>query len=344
VIEELTSKGAQGTLMGTTSNGALYDRARRRIERAKRWVSRVSNVHRPNGSPDVFIFAAPRGGSTWLMELIITQPGFKPCNEPFNLRDPRVRAELAARGVHDWPDLYNREKEPALHDYIGEIQSGANGALNPQLHRNRFRVRTSRICFKILHAGEDRIQSFQARFGGRVLVLLRHPIAVSLSRRVLPRLETFLSSDYRRHFRASELALARRIADEGNDLERGVLDWCLQTAVPLRAPDPSWLIVTYEQMVLEPTFLVPMLCKRLALPDPDRMMRTLSVPSASTYPTDEETLRAIARAPSRRFLIEKWLGRVTREDRDRVRAILEAFELDVYDPDEPTPSTRFWLR
>ena len=62
-------------------------------------VKPMSNVHRPDGRPNVFLFSTPRSGSTWLMELIWTQPGFKYVNQPLSLLNPRVRRHL---GISDW--------------------------------------------------------------------------------------------------------------------------------------------------------------------------------------------------------------------------------------------------
>ena len=60
----------------------------------KRAVKAVSNTHRPDGRPNVFLFSTPRSGSTWLMELIWSQPGFKYCNQPLSLFNPLVRKHL----------------------------------------------------------------------------------------------------------------------------------------------------------------------------------------------------------------------------------------------------------
>ena len=73
----------------------------------REWMSlalrSVSNRHRPGTRPNVFVFTTPRSGSTWLMELIQTQPHFKQCSEPLNLRMPGIARRLgisALRGSH----------------------------------------------------------------------------------------------------------------------------------------------------------------------------------------------------------------------------------------------------
>ena len=66
-------------------------------EKLIRLTKSATNLHRPDGSPNVFVFARPRGGSTWLTELILSQPTFKAIDEPLNLRHKRIRDELGLR-------------------------------------------------------------------------------------------------------------------------------------------------------------------------------------------------------------------------------------------------------
>lgn len=63
----------------------------------------LATRHYPGDEPNVFIHSLPRSGSTWLMELILTQPGFLPCNEPLNLRTEAVRDRL---GIDAWKELH----------------------------------------------------------------------------------------------------------------------------------------------------------------------------------------------------------------------------------------------
>lgn len=316
----------------------------------KHALARANNLHLPKGR-DVFLFSTPRGGSTWLSELVLTQPGFKPSDEPFNLRDALVARELARRGIHSWHDLYQADKLGAMEDYVDAIASGRCGVTNPFFYRNHFRIVTSRICFKILHAGEDRIAWFRKRFSGDVVVLLRHPAPVATSRKVLPRLEAFLESDYRSQFPAETLAHAERIARSGTYLQKAVLDWCFQTAPALRSAEPEWTVLTYEQLVLEPDPLVDILAERLALEHPHALRSRLRVPSASTHQSDATTrsvlegdTRSDARSDSRRWLVEKWVSKVDAAELRRAMESLAVFGIDTYRPDDPLPTESYWLR
>lgn len=91
--------------------------------RLKQLLKSLVNIHMPGGH-NVFIFTSPRSGSTWLMELILTQPGFKPCADPFDLRDPTVKMKLNSWGVTEWSDFYDKNIEKALREYISGYCDG----------------------------------------------------------------------------------------------------------------------------------------------------------------------------------------------------------------------------
>ena len=209
------------------------------VEKLKRALASMTNVHLPGEQPDVFIFSTPQSGSTWLMELIGTQPGFKPCSEPFNLLNPVVREHLARFGMTKWADFHNGSVESVFHQYIQGFYDGQFDFKTPFFYRNHFRVITRRMVFKILHAGEERINWFRDMFHGRIVFLIRHPIAVGISRVIYPKLEALLTGDYGQNLTAAQRKQARRIFDSGTKLEQSVLDWCLQNVVPLRQMTPD---------------------------------------------------------------------------------------------------------
>ena len=312
------------------------------FKRIRRTIRLMSNIHRPDGSPNVFLLSTPRSGSTWLMELIWSQPYFKSCNEPLNLRIPLVQEHL---GITEWQDLYNDSASRLLEDYFQAFCDGRLRFKNTSPRHEFYRPITHRAVFKIIHGGEDRMHWFRDRFNGRIVYLIRHPIAVSLSREVYPRLHAFLSSDYRRHFTSDQLEYAHRILDTGSKLEQGVLSWCLQNAVSLRQATADWAIVSYEQMVLDPRPVVAYLADRLELPKPERMMDRLAVPSAVKAKSDKETQSVLESGTgTRSWLVEKWRKQVDESQERRAMEILERFQLDVYRCGDLLPADRVWIR
>ncbi|MEX2541127.1 MAG: hypothetical protein WD314_04935 [Trueperaceae bacterium] len=306
-------------------------------------LKRSLNRHRPGRDPNVFLFGTPRGGTTWLMEMIWSQPGFKSCNEPLDLRNPLVRKHL---GISEWRRLYDRTVDRQLESYLGRLERGELYIVDPLPGRGRYhRFFSHRTVFKIIHGAEDRIEFLANRFHGRALLLVRHPIPVSLSRQTLPRLEAMVEGDYRRHFTADELVAARRVIERGLPLEKAVLDWCLQTAVPLRQLRRDWLVVSYEQLVLEPEAVIPVLARELGLPSPERMMRHVALASQSSNQSDAEARRLLGmagRQEASRRLLDRWRSKVSVDEEKRAMGLLERFGIDVYTAGENLPR-RFWL-
>jgi hypothetical protein len=311
------------------------------LDKLKYIARAYSQIHVPDGSPNVFLFSTPRSGSTWLMELIWSQPGFKFCDEPLNIRDPLVARTL---GISDWLHLYHLDALPAIERYFRGFCAGTLKFKNPRPFSRHYRPVTRRIVFKEIHAGHDRINWFRDSFNGRIIYLVRHPIAVSLSREVYATVDALIHSDYRRNFTSEQLRFSRRILESGSKLERGVLAWCLQNAVPLRDATDDWTVVSYEQLVIEPRPVVEYLAQRLQLPDPQRMLRLLHVPSFSERKSDAETRRLLETNPSERHrLVDKWCTRVTESEERCLMEILDRFDLDVYRFGTPLPAERVWI-
>src|SRR5690606_15655183 len=165
-----------GALMDVSNASAAREagparRVREELAGAARWLS---SVHRPTGLPNACIVSAPRSGSTWLLELVLSQPGFKPCNEPFNLRKTAVVRRL---GLHEWSQLNDSAHLPAMKAYLETFlenrYSAAFKGLRPGLPHHRFI--TSRIAFKILFACEHRLDWLAETLNARLVLLIRHP-------------------------------------------------------------------------------------------------------------------------------------------------------------------------
>ena len=140
-----------------------------RDSRLRDAVRRFSNVHIPSNRPNVCILSSPRSGSTWLLELILTQRGFKPCNEPFNIRNTAVSQRL---GLTKWEDLYSDSHVDTMESYLKTFLQNDNSAAFKNLRPGEryYRPFTNRIAFKILHAGEHRVDWLQRTLNARLVL------------------------------------------------------------------------------------------------------------------------------------------------------------------------------
>lgn len=300
-----------------------------------------TNYHRPGKLPDVFIFSMPRSGSTWLQELLWTQPGFKYCNEPLNIKGPYLQGKV---DIHSFEELYSLEVEEKLLKYFVGFHEGKYHFLDPNPLRKYYRPFTNRIVYKIIHGGEQHINAIAHRCNGKVIYLIRHPFAVSLSRRVLPRLAVLCSPKVMSGFSESQHFLAQKIQAEGSHLEKGVLSWCIQNRLALANRRPNWIVFTYEQLVVDPDPIVDLLVRELSLPLPVRIRQQLNVPSAVQTQSDRKTVDLMQESQDTRYgLIERWRSQIDSVETESLWDIIEVFELNIYERGEIYPTKEFQI-
>jgi hypothetical protein len=295
----------------------------------------------------VFIHSLPRSGSTWLMELILSQPGFRRFNEPLNLRKTFVRENL---GIDEWAELHDVHSAEKIERYFARLCSGAlrdaRYNFKGPFSRN-YRPFTWRTVFKIINGGHEHIHWLAEAQNGKVVLLLRHPIPVAQSRKSFPELDAILRSHLAEEFSDCQRRIAEQVMREGTKVAMGVLDWCLRNASAIRKSKPSWSIVTYEQLVLDPAPVVFEMSRKLDLPRPERMLRRLKTPSRSfkqSTPETRQVLRSDRSHDSKKWLVEKWKSSVSAGDLERAGEIIHAFGLaEIYSIHEAIPRQGFWI-
>lgn len=305
----------------------------------------LTNIHRPGDKPDILIMSTPRSGSTLLLEMFMSQPGMKCCDEPLDLRRSFVPA---ASQFSEWHDLLpHPEREQKLHNYFTRIRQNRIPFLNVNPANKNWRPFSDRIVFKILHGGEDLFEWFVKSLNVKIVYLLRHPIAVSLSREEFPRLQSLSQHQQRRSaLSIVQKKMADKIADSGSKLERGVLCWCLTNMLALQDRKiPGCLTVTYEELVLNPQPCIDHLALHFDLDAPERMWDVVGSPSGTVRKSDGETQAYFKNAScsNKAWLVEKWKKRVSKDELNRAITILDAFEIDVYPKCQPLPHAKYLL-
>jgi len=307
--------------------------------RVKFALSAISNIHRQGPEQNILLFATPRGGSTWVMEILASQPRVKYFDEPFNIRRANVAHTKLFQG---WEDLMPDTNSPdALVKYMNDLAANRYPHMNPPPFRPLHRLRTDRIVFKI-HELEHLVGTLATRCNAQVVYLLRHPVPTTLSRAVFPRLELFLWSPYYRGLIGNEQTLREieRIVAHGSHLERGIISWCYENIVPLRHPDFDGLFVTYEELVMNPLRSCDLLLDRLHFHDRSAMLAAFDQPAGNIEMSKTVTRSMFADSDERKrrtYLVTKWLQRMTAAEHATVAAILDLFGIDTYTADDPMP-------
>jgi len=308
-------------------------------------VKACANIHRRGPLPDIFLFATPRSGSTWLMEIIASQPGIKYYDEPLNPR----RENVAYGGLFpDYTTLMPDTGDPErIITYLRELQTGRHRYMNPPPFRRNHRFFTNRIVFKI-HEIEHLMDRVAHDCGGQLVYLLRHPIANSISRTVQPRLDLFLDSPYYCELAgdAARIREIRSLAAAGSPLQRAVISWCFENLTAFRTPNTDRLLVTYEELVLNPVKSCDLLMQRLELPHRDTMLASFERPAINIRMSRAETIEAMNSPDAgkkRMRLVSKWQQMVTPEQCGEVARVLDVFGIDAYVASDVLASRRYLL-
>jgi len=290
-----------------------------------------SNIHRPGGKPDIFIFATPRSGSTFLMELLGAQPGMKVFDEPLTVNYPESRREL---GVSTWEELtIMPDREKRYERFFGRLLSNRIKELNSPLYAKSGRLFTNRVVIKNIHGGKDMLPWFAETFKAQIVVLLRHPIPTVLSHQKFPRLPYLLRQPgHRRLFSDQEIAVAEELIANGSRLEQGMIDWSLEVAAMFRNPWSEATVISYEDLTVFPNESFAYLRDRLHLEPVGNVQALAARASVSTGQSDAETRTFFADGAKgdRTFLINRWTKRISEPEIKRAFEICRHFQLDQY--------------
>lgn len=311
----------------------------RRLNSFKNSIRPWLSVHRESGVAPIILSGIPRGGSTWIMEILGALDGVRTIAEPFNLRLPRISREL---GCNTWGKMLDDLTRMQRISFIKRIQRNELKFLNPNPFVQR-RFLTKRTLYKVIHLPAMIAEDVSMAVGGKFLCLLRHPIPVSLSREVFPILNDFEISTYRKEFSEQQLRLADRIIATGSHLEQGVLAWCLHFEPYLRKNTvaPAAPIITYEACVTETKKTLSRMQLLLHEDFPEDLRQRALTPSRVLSKSDPQTqavLKGQNRGPEQiAYLVGRWQERISRQDVDLCQSILDAFEITFYQANNAMP-------
>jgi hypothetical protein len=147
--------------------------------------------------------------------------------------------------------------------------------------------------------------------------------------------------EFRDRYLGSTLtSFAWRVLENGSNVEKFVLEWCLDNVVPYRAwidKPEQWSFVTYEELMLKPRSSLVRLGHELSFPVTGRMNKLAGIPSSSTTIQRRESLAA-SHAPD--WLV-RWRQDVDESLDDRAFEIVAQFGIRLYEPGRTVASDAF---
>lgn len=323
---------------------------------AREMAFRVLCRHRQEAKSNILLHCMPRSGSTWVLNTVAAHPGMRYVGRPFMTAHrsrwrkaiPDLAGTAAHHGAHDFWQYIHFEGE-ALEQFerFARRIVTAQWHIYPTLHWRApyFHRKTDRVIFQV-HTITTLIEWFDETFPVDTAILLRHPIPNALS--IMAHGWRDECADFVNHqwfvdtwMTGPQVDRARQILAEGTELQRNVLDWCLRMLVPIRAWEsgrhPQWLVLTYEQIVMEPEKMVHAISRQLDLPDTEAMMRQVKLPSRNVSADTADKIFD----PD--YLLGRWQSKLSAGEIEEAMKIVAAFDLDAYTPGSTMPADRLLL-
>ena len=290
---------------------------------------------------DIFLVASRRSGSTHLARILSSDRGVRLIDQPFDLFKPHTQAGrikaayLPSVPISQFITLSDGQ-DVLVRKYISLILEGGLKPLGGIEHW-RFPFLANRTVLKICNAS-PLIDWFNDQFNVSIVYLLRHPIPQALSvvrNRWGITAEAYINNEFfsNSYLDEDKSRLSHRVMSRGTYFEKAILNWCLENIVPLKHRRSEVLIITYEDLALNPMATIKLLSQRLGLKNIRGMLKMVRIPSQPAF--SEEGTKAAIREGERDFLVGRWGEQVSGEQLDDVRRILETFGVFEYRVDKP---------
>lgn len=314
-----------------------------RIVRGLRRRTRVLlSSYRQGPRPNIVVFAMRRGGSTLLADMLSSDQGVLMINEPFlvlpdvpHLSFRRRWLDLRRHGVYF--DLSDAELD-RVRAYTEELLAGR--APFGVCRYPKFPLRADRVLLKDLNI-PTLVDWMVDSFDIQAVRLLRHPAPQALS--ILRLGWGFIAEAYydRPAYLATvlnddQIECGARILSEGSAWQKAILDWSLLYRLLVHTSKAPTPLVTHEELTLDPVGTSRFLGGYLHLQDLDRVSRCVRVPSSSSRRCSAENLELILSGDSR-TLIQSWLRKIDATQLEQAQAILDRFEVEIYNMSSPLP-------
>jgi hypothetical protein len=288
-----------------------------------------------------------RSGTTWLGEMLCASGAFVRFDEPLNVRNRRtilasraerwytyIGAENEAAYLSDYRDALDLRPHPLRdlrHAWLGSPRNAAR-IPGDWLDYLRGRMEKRRVLFKDPFAVFS-IHWFQKRLGCRVVVTVRHPLAVVSS---LKRLGYFF--DFKDLLEQPAL-MDRHLSGHRGDMEsssqvvdQGALLWRLvygAVAEAMAAGDPPMVVVRHEDLSLRPLEEFAALYEKLDIPFTVDARRTIEDSTSAANPAESALDDPAAVRLDSRANLDNWRHRLSEAEVDRimthVQPVLAAF-------------------
>lgn len=299
--------------------------------------------YRPGSRPHLAIFGIRRGGSTLLADMVAAEPGMWFVDEPFGAFAPHrpfyeeIRSRLPERPHNQFFDM-SPEEERAVHDFVAQTLS-LELRIGTARHA-RWPLVADRVALKILNT-PLLVDWLVDAFGLRSLLLTRHPGAQARS---VLRLgwgfsaEAYFASDafVAARFDEDQIKVGREILAGSNPWPKAILNWIIESWIPLGTVSPTIPRLAYEELVTQRERVVRDVFGYFELNGVEAAVGLLDRPSGSSKLSTDSAQAAIS-AGNTDAIVARWLDQTSADEAARAQQILDLFGVDLYRMDDPMP-------
>ena len=290
-------------------------------------ILRAKNIE---ANKSIFIFSEPRGGSTWLMEVLSNLPGTAAIFEPFH-------SHYGALDDYSWGDHFFADQE------WEDGKSGIDKIINANKFDSYQLERTP--CHKLLVADKLIFKCVMAtpilpwivenyKFKYTPIYILRHPLAVASSTlENLYKRDAQINMDHRWKPSGYNLDLYDKHKDLFSEkspmIDQLLARWCINNHYTLNHPADEWITIQYEDMLLNPENSLKRIFSEWSIEPPKHIWNNLNKPSHSDFKKD---LRQ-----DKQEQLNKWINKYSVSELAHFQTILDRFGIDVYKINEALP-------
>lgn len=277
---------------------------------------------------NLVIFSDPRGGSTWMAELIGQLPKTALLWEPLNVArvDHFKRLNFSLRQYIPEDENWPQAREAFKQLFRGKVLNYYTCSFSSPFDF----LFAERMVVKFCRG--NALLPWLTRFFNftyQPIFLVRHPFAVAASQLSHPA----WASEFKGYnipdspFNEIYLQHSDFLLSLKHKYEALVATWCLTNLIPLRNPrnNRDWITVYYENLILNPEQQLGNIFNRWNTPLPASVLKHITIPSATTR---DATFRQ-----SREKQLSKWKRFFDKTQTERMTAVLQYFGVTEYTTD-----------
>jgi len=275
----------------------------------------------------ILIFSDPRGGSTWLMEMLENIPNTAIIWEPLHIKD----GVMNQKNGWGW-----RQYIPAEENWI-EVKKELEKVLSGKktnswvLSRTPLKdvINSNRLIVKFVRANSS-LQWIAKNFdfNYKPIYLLRHPCAVAASS--IKAFEKFGIDSFKvpnQRFNAYFQQHENYLSSLSSTNERLIAYWCLHNMENLKVTSDKYITIFYEDLLQFPEKNMKHIFKVWQQEIPDKLLQSVIKPSGTSidlHISKEQQLR-------------KWISYFNDQEIEAMQNVLDYFQITIYSTKTPYP-------